>query len=97
MCLKGGAIGASDSKGLPAKKKDGNPLKKELTLRGWILPTKQVQPSTIEILPPKDMTKESTGPDKTTSSIKYKFVKTLWCKANVFDVAMQGRRSFTFE
>ena len=55
------------------------------------------QPQIIEMLPPKDMTKEATRPEKTTSGVKNQSMKTLRTKANVFDAMMQGRRSFTFE
>ena len=55
------------------------------------------QPQKIEMLPPKDMTKEATRPEKTTSGVKNQSMKTLRTKANVFDATMQGRRSFTFE
>ena len=32
-----------------------------------------------------------------TSGVKFESLKVLRPKANVFDIAMQGRRSFTFE
>ena len=55
------------------------------------------QPQQIELLPPKDMMKESTKPERTTSEVKNESTKVLRTKANVFDTTMQGRRSFTFE
>ena len=55
------------------------------------------QPQKVEMMPPKDMTKEATHPEKTTSGVKNQSMKTLRTKANVFDPTMQGRRSFTFE
>ena len=51
----------------------------------------------VEMLPPKDVTKESTRPEKTMSGVKNESKKVLRTKANVFDPTMQGRRSFTFE
>ena len=55
------------------------------------------QPQKVEMLPPKDMTKEAARPEKTMSGMKNKSTKVLRTKANVFDATMQGRRSFTFE
>ena len=55
------------------------------------------QPQQIELLPPKDMMKESTKPEHTTSGVKNESTKVLRTKANVFNTTMQGRRSFTFE
>ena len=55
------------------------------------------QPSKIEMIPPKDMTIKGTIPERTASGVRSESTKTLRCKANVFDVTMQGRRSFTFE
>ena len=51
----------------------------------------------LEMMPPKDMTKEATHPVKTMSGMKNESTKVLRTKANVFDATMQGRRSFTFE
>ena len=55
------------------------------------------QPSKVEMFPPKDMTRESTKPERTMSGVKSESTMVLRCKANVFDITMQGRRSFTFE
>ena len=55
------------------------------------------QPSSIELLPPKDMSKEATKPEQTTSGVKLEITRTLPTKTNITDAAMQGRRSFTFE
>ena len=55
------------------------------------------QPQKVEMMPPKDMTKEAAHPEKTTSSVKNGSTKVLRTKSNVFDATMQGRRSFTFE
>ena len=55
------------------------------------------QPQKVEMMPPKDMTKEAARPEKTMSGMKNESTKVLRAKANVFDATMQGRRSFTFE
>ena len=55
------------------------------------------QPQKVEMLPPKDMTKEAARPEKAMSGVKNESTKVLRTKANVFDATMQGRRSFTFE
>ena len=55
------------------------------------------QPSTIEMLPPKDMTNKSMRPEQTTSGVKSESVRVLRTKVNITDLTMQGRRSFTFE
>ena len=103
--LKGGAIGpenTSPPNKPPKKKKDENHLKKELSNpQGLDLAnqagTLMAQPSKVEMLPPKDMTRESTKPERTMSSVKSESTKVLQYKANVFDITMQGRRSFTFK
>ena len=64
-------------------------------LRTYIL--LMAEPQKVEILPPKDMTKEAARPEKTMSGVKNESTKVLRTKANVFDATMQGRRSFTFE
>ena len=55
------------------------------------------QLSTIEMLPPKDMTKESTRLEQMTSEVRSESVRVLRTKVNITDLTMQGRRSFTFE
>ena len=55
------------------------------------------QPQKVEMMLPKDMTKEAARPEKAMSGVKNKSTKVLRTKANVFDATMQGRRSFTFE
>ena len=103
--LKRGAIGpenTSPPNKLPKKKKDENPLKKELSNPQGLDFANQAgalmaQQSKIEMLPPKYMIRESTKPERITSSVKSESTKVLRCKANVFDITMQGRRSFTFE
>ena len=54
------------------------------------------QPTSIELLTPKDMINEATKPEQTTSGVKTETVKTLRTKLNITDIAMQGSRSFTF-
>ena len=55
------------------------------------------EPTSIELLPPKDMSNQATKPEQTTSGVKTETVKTLRAKVNITDIAMQGRRSFTFK
>ena len=43
------------------------------------------------------MSNEATKPEQTTSGVKTESTKILRTKVNVTDIAMQGRRSFTFE
>ena len=43
------------------------------------------------------MSNEATKLEQTTSGVKTEPVKTLRTKVNITDIAMQGRRSFTFE
>ena len=103
--LKGGAIGpenTSSPNAPPKKKKMDNPLKKELSNPQGLDFANQVgalmaQPTKIEMIPPKDVTKEATRPEKTTSGVKNESIVILRTKANVFDATMQGRRSFTFD
>ena len=101
----GGAIGLEGNfiaNAPPKKKKKENPLKKELSNPQGLDFANQAralmaQPQKVEMLPPKDITKESTRPEKATSGVKNESKKVLRTKANVFDPTMQGRRSFTFE
>ena len=55
------------------------------------------QPSTIKMLPPKDVMNESMRPEQMTSGVKSESVRVLRTKVNITDLAMQGRRRFTFE
>ena len=62
------------------KKKAGNALKKELSNPQGLDFANQAgalmaQPQKIEMLPPKDMTKEATRPEKTTSGVKNQSMK----------------------
>ena len=101
----GGTIGLegnSIANAPPKKKKKENNLKKELSNPQRLDFANQAgalmaQPQKVEMLPPKDITKESTRPEKATSGVKNESKKVLRTKANVFDPTMQGRRSFTFE
>ena len=79
----------------PKKKKKENPLKKELSNPQGLDFANQAgalmaQPQKVEMLPPKDITKESTRPEKATSGVKNESKKVLRTKANVFDPNMQG-------
>ena len=79
-----------------------NPLKKELSNPQGLDFANQAgalmaQPTKIEMIPPKDVTKEATRPEKTTSGVKNESIVILRTKANMFDATMQGRRSFTFD
>ena len=83
------------------RRKSRKPLKKELSNSQGLDFANQAgalmaQPQKVEMLPPKDMTKEAARPEK-TSEVKNESTKVLRTKANVFDATMQGRRSFTFE
>ena len=96
--LMGGAIGLegnSIANAPPKKKKKENPLKKELSNPQGLDFANQAgalmaQPQKVEMLPPKDVTKESTRPEKATSGVKNENKKVLRTKANVFDPTMQG-------
>ena len=83
-------------------KKRKTPLKKELNNSQGLDFANQVrslmtQPSTIKLLLPKDLSNEATKPKQTTSRVKTESTKILRTKVNVTDIAMQGRRSCTFE
>ena len=100
--LNGGATGAATGGIANNPPKKDNPLKRELNnpqgldfanQAGFLI----AQPSSVELLPPKDMSKEATKPEQTTSGVKLETTRTLRTKTNITDVAMQGRRSFTFE
>ena len=96
--LMGGAIGLegnSIANAPPKKKKKENPLKKELSNPQGLDFANQAgalmaQPQKVEMLPPKDITKESTRPEKATSGVKNESIKVLRTKANMFDPTMQG-------
>ena len=78
--LMGGAIGLEGNfiaNAPPKKKKKENPLKKELSNPQGLDFANQAgaliaQPQKVEMLPPKDITKESTRPEKATSRVKMK-------------------------
>ena len=96
--LMGGAIGLEGNfiANAPSKKKKKeNPLKKEQSNPQGLDFANQAralmaQPQKVEMLPPKDITKESTRPEKATSGVKNESKKVLRTKANVFDPTMQG-------
>ena len=89
----GGAIGLEGSfiaNAPPKKKKKENPLKKELSNPQGLDFANQagalmVQPQKVEMLPPKNITKESTRPEKAMSGARNESKKVLRTKANVFD------------
>ena len=89
----GGAIGLEGNfiaNAPPKKKKKENPLKKELSNPQGLDFANQAgalmaQPQKVEMLPPKDITKESTRLEKATSGVKNESKKVLRTKANVFD------------
>ena len=74
----GGAIGLEGNfiaNAPPKKKKKENPLKKELSNPQGLDFANQAralmaQPQKVEMLPPKDTTKESTRPEKAMSGVK---------------------------
>ena len=81
--LMGGAIGLEGNfiaNAPPKKKKKENPLKKELSNPQGLDFANQArapmaQPQKVEMLPPKDITKESTQPEKATSGVKNEITK----------------------
>ena len=101
--MKGGATGAATgglANRLPQKK--DSPFKRELNNpQGLDFATQtgslMAQPASMELLPPNDMTKESSKPEQTTCGVKLQTNRTLRTKTNMTDVAMQGRRTITFE
>ena len=83
----------------PKKKKYQNPLKKELSNPQGLDFANQAgalmaQPSKVEMLPPKDMTRESTKPERTTSGVTSESTKVLRCKANMFDITRKKKLHF---
>ena len=96
--LKGGAALAKTVLNKPKE----NPLKKELNNpQGLDFANQQgsllAQPHEIEMIPPKDLTKVATRPEKTTSGVKCEVFRTLRMQANITDISMQGRKSISFE
>ena len=49
------------------------------------------------MMPPKDLTKVATRPEKTTSGVKCEVFGTLRTQTNIADVSMQSRKSISFE
>ena len=49
------------------------------------------------MVPPADESRKSTQPEKIPFGVKTESKKVLEPKSNIFDINMQGRRSFTFE
>ena len=88
----GGAIGLKGNfiANAPPKKKKkelSNPQGLDFANQARAL---MAQPQKVEMLPPKDITKESTRLEKATSGVKNESKKVLRTKANVFDPTMQG-------
>ena len=80
--LKGGATGAATRGISNNPPKMDNPLKRELNnLQGLEFANQAgsliTQPSSIELLPPKDMSKEATKPEQTTSGVELETTRTL--------------------
>ena len=76
-----------------ASKKGENPLKKELNNPQGLDFADQAgslmaQLSTIEMLPPKDMTNESTRLEQMTFGVKSESVRVIRTKVNITDLAM---------
>ena len=79
-----------------------NPLKKEIANPAGLNFANQVgallaQPTKINMVPPADESRKSTQPEKIPFGVKTESKKVLEPKSNIFDINMQGRRSFTFE
>ena len=79
-----------------------NPLKKEIANPAGLDFANQVgallaQPTKINMVPPADESRKSTQPEKIPFGVKTESKKVLEPKSNIFDINMQGRRSFTFE
>ena len=99
--LVGGAIGLkgnSIANAPPKKKKKENPLKKELSNPQGLDFANQAgalmaQPQKVEMLPPNDITEESTRPEKATSGVKNESKKVLRTKANVFAPPCKGEEA----
>ena len=49
------------------------------------------------MVPPDDQTRPSTRPEKISTGVRMESKKVLQPKSNIYDINMQGRRSFTFE
>ena len=78
-----------------------NPLKKELANPSGLDFANQMgailaQPTQINMVPPGDESRRSVQPEKISSGIKSETKKVLEPKSNIYDINMQGRRSFTF-
>ena len=87
--------------GAQAKKTPENPLKKELANPSGLDFANQMgaivaQPTQINMIPPGDETRPAVQPEKIASGVKSETKKVLEPRSNIYDINMQGRKSFTF-
>ena len=78
-----------------------NPLKKELANPSGLDFANQMgalvaQPTQINMVPPGDETRRAVQPKKIASGVKSETKKVLEPRSNIYDINMQGRKSFTF-
>ena len=78
-----------------------NPLKKELANPAGLDFANQMgailaQLTQINMVPPGDESRRAVQPEKIASGVKSETKKVLEPKSNIYDINMQGRRSFTF-
>ena len=87
--------------GAQAKKTPENPLKKELANPSGLDFANQMgaivaQPTEINMIPPGDETRPAVQPEKIASGVKSETKRVLEPRSNIYDINMQGRKSFTF-
>ena len=100
----GGKKGKKDAVvigGAQAKRTPENPLKKELANPSGLDFANQMgaivaQPTQINMVPPGDETRPAVQPEKIASGVKSETKKVLEPRSNIYDINMQGRKSFTF-
>ena len=78
-----------------------NPLKKELANPSGLDFANQMgaiiaQLTQINMIPPGDETRRAVQPEKIASGVKSETKKVLEPRSNIYDINMQGRKSFTF-
>ena len=86
---------------LKQKKTPENPLKNELANPSGLDFANQMgalitQPTQINMVPPGDETRRAVQPEKIASGVKSETKKVLEPRSNIYDINMQGRKSFTF-
>ena len=86
---------------LKQKKTPENPLKNELANPSGLDFANQMgalvaQPTQINMVPPGDETRQVVQPEKIASGVKSETKKVLEPRSNIYDINMQGRKSFTF-